>query len=513
MPSLLSQLTYTPTELSFGTSGLRGLVRDMTDLECYINTRGFINFLRTDQQLETGSAIYYAGDLRDSTPRISASVLAAIVDAGFTPRYCGLIPTPTLAYYAEQNNAPCVMVTGSHIPVDRNGIKFYKRDGEVLKSDENAIKTAVSIIRQEIYNHDTETSPFNSDGTLKNLSKLPDPDEEAANTYISRYRLAFSGHALKGKKVVLYEHSAVGRDILAIILKNLGANVVTVGRSEEFVAIDSENVTDENRAYFKQLAAENEGCFAIVSTDGDSDRPFVIDESGIFHRGDELGAVVAEWLGANFAVYPISSNDAVDKFLSMMGTPYQHTKIGSPYVIEAMRASTADRIAGWEVNGGFLLGTAITTNQGTLEPLQTRDSILPIVVALVASSEAEATVSKLFSALPDRYTHAGLIDNFPIETAEKIIATFSTNTPEVRKKLESFFSPEDGFSTIKELNTLDGIRIYFENGDIVHIRPSGNAPQLRAYSVAASQQRADEIIRLCLAEPSGILRLLGNTSA
>src|SRR5690606_538433 len=122
---------------------------------------------------------------------------------------------------------------------------------------------------------------------------------------------------------------------------------------------------------------EHPDTFAILSTDGDSDRPFVIDENGVFHRGDELGAVVAEWLGTDFAAYPISSNDAVDQFLSSLGTPYQHTKIGSPYVIAAMRDSSASHAVGWEVNGGFLLGSTIPTANGSLEPLPTRDAALP----------------------------------------------------------------------------------------------------------------------------------------
>lgn len=506
MSSLLSQLTYTPVELTFGTSGLRGLVTDMSDLECYINTRGFINFLRAEQQLEPGSVIYYAGDLRDSTPRITASVLAAIVDAGFAPAYCGLIPTPAIAYYALQHDAPCIMITGSHIPADRNGIKFYKRGGEILKNDEQAIKTAVAVIRQEIYNHAAEDSIFNTEGALKNPPKLPDPNTDATETYISRYRLAFSSTALAGKKVVLYQHSAVGRDILVTIFKNLGAEVIPVGRTDVFVPIDTENVTDKDKAYFKQLANEHPDIFAIISTDGDSDRPFVIDENGIFHRGDELGAIVAEWLGTDFAAYPISSSDAVDQFLTSLGTPYEHTKIGSPYVIAAMRDAKAERAVGWEVNGGFLLGNTIPTANGALEPLPTRDAALPIIAALVASSEAGASVSKLFSALPSRFTNAGLIDNFPAASSQKIVAAYGQDTPQVRQKLATYFTTTNGFGAIKEINALDGIRIYFDNGDIVHVRPSGNAPQLRAYSVADSQERADEIVRLCLAEPDGILR-------
>ena len=32
------------------------------------------------------------------------------------------------------------MVTGSHIPDDRNGLKFYSREGEITKADETAIR-------------------------------------------------------------------------------------------------------------------------------------------------------------------------------------------------------------------------------------------------------------------------------------------------------------------------------------------------------------------------------------
>jgi phosphomannomutase len=514
MASLVSQLQYTPRELNFGTSGLRALVSDMTDLECYINTRGFINFMRAEQQLETGTVIYLAGDLRESTPRITASVMAAIRDAGFTIHYCGLIPTPALAYYALQHAAPGIMVTGSHIPADRNGIKFYKLGGEVLKEDEAAIKTAVATIRQQLYDQAADVSAFDTNGMLRQPPQVPskyDIDSDPAETYITRYRLAFPSSALAGKKIVLYQHSAVGRDMYVTLLKNLGAKVITVGRSDTFVPIDTENITEEDRAYFKQLATEYSDAFAIVSTDGDSDRPFVIDERGVFHRGDELGAIVAEWLKADFAAYPISSSDAVDQFLTLLGTPFTHTKIGSPYVIQAMRQAHTARVVGWEVNGGFLLGTAITTTEGTLEPLPTRDAALPIIVALVAASQAGASISKLFSALPERYTGAGLLDNFPIETSKKLLVAFGEDTDKVREKLAKYFTAALGFAAIKEIDTMDGIRIYFENGDIAHIRPSGNAPQLRVYSVASTQERADDIIKKCLSQPSGILPLLAST--
>jgi len=58
------------------------------------------------------------------------------------------------------------------------------------------------------------------------------------------------------------------------------------------------------------------------------------------------------------------------------------------------------------------------------------------------------------------------------------------------------------------LNFLDGIRIWFANGDVAHVRPSGNADELRIYAVADTQERADQIVKLGVAEPNGILRRL-----
>jgi phosphomannomutase len=117
------------------------------------------------------------------------------------------------------------------------------------------------------------------------------------------------------------------------------------------------------------LAREHEGLFAIVSTDGDSDRPFVIDEHGVFHRGDVLGAVVARWLGADFAAFPVSSSDAVTQWLEAQSVGSQQTRIGSPYVISAMKAGAEagkQRVVGWEVNGGFLTGVELEVNGAKL---------------------------------------------------------------------------------------------------------------------------------------------------
>lgn len=474
---------------------------------------GFIEFLKNSEDTHEWQQIYLAGDLRESTPRIMRAVNRAISDSGFKTISCGLIPTPALANFSLKNQVPSIMVTGSHIPADRNGIKFYKSVGEILKSDEAGIQAAVAKVRADVYSVNSTKSMFDQSGCLKDEESIPDAVSRATELYRDRYINLFGAKPLEGKSIIFYQHSAVGRDILANLLEELGADVVREGRSDEFVSIDTENVTLGDRTYFRSLAMKYPENFAIISTDGDSDRPFVVDEDGIFHRGDELGAITAKWLNVDFAAIPVSSSDAVDTYLEENGIAYTHTRIGSPYVIsEMIRAieSGKERVVGWEVNGGFLVGSRLSVNSQMIEPLPTRDAFLPIVIALISAIEANKSVSAIFKQLPSRFTQAGIIDNFPQESSRSIVEKLSSDLTVVKAILSRYLNSKNGFDTIKSINTLDGVRVYFDNSDIIHIRPSGNAPQLRVYSVASTQARADEIVQFATDEKTRLLYKLAN---
>ena len=77
-----------------------------------------------------------------------------------------------------------------------------------------------------------------------------------------------------------------------------------------------------------------------------------------------------------------------------------------------------------------------------------------------------------------------------------------------RGDCEIFQQPRLGFGTVEKVDYTDGVRIYFSNGDVAHVRPSGNADELRIYAVADTQARADAIAQAGVTEPDGILRRL-----
>ena len=63
--------------------------------------------------------------------------------------------------------------------------------------------------------------------------------------------------------------------------------------------------------------------------------------------------------------------------------------------------------------------------------------------------------------------------------------------------LAQTLAPDSG--AVVATNKTDGLRVTFANGDIVHLRPSGNAPELRCYAEADSAARAKALCDGCLA--------------
>jgi phosphomannomutase len=492
----------------------------MTDLEVYVNVRGFLEYLLERREIYRGDPVCAAGDLRPSTERILGAVARAITDGGFRLDYLGRIPTPALIWSALSQRRASVMVTGSHIPFDRNGVKFARPTGEVMKVDEAGILAAVAGVRAWEYARKGSESPFADDGMLlpERARSLPEASAAGRESYVRRYLDFFPEDGLSGKRIVLYQHSAVGRDLLVGILRSLGADVLPMERSDSFIPIDTEDITDERLRELDRLASVAGDTIgdidAIVSTDGDSDRPLVVGiaQSGKvrFFGGDLLGILVADYLRADAVVVPVSANDAVDLWFAPRGVPVKKTRIGSPYVIEGMEEYLARggfrRIVGFEANGGFLTGSDLERDGQWLAALPTRDAVLPILAVLHLSVERNSSLPELFSELPLRFGKAGLIDGFAARASRAILKRFCSE--EAARELSSFFTPELGFGGIDRSDATDGIRLYFEGGDVAHIRPSGNAPQLRIYAVASTQERANEIVRLALAEPDGILRKL-----
>ena len=160
----------------FGTSGARGLVANMTNEVCYAYAAAFLKSV-----VGQAGAVVLGHDLRPSSPRIASACAQAFEDAGCAVIYAGALPTPALAAYGAHIGAPALIVTGSHIPFDRNGIKFYRAEVEITKADEQAMRTAEVDVPHNLA-----------------CAVLPNPDPRIQEFYVQRYVDFFGTGALDG---------------------------------------------------------------------------------------------------------------------------------------------------------------------------------------------------------------------------------------------------------------------------------------------------------------------------
>ncbi|MCL2261013.1 MAG: UTP--glucose-1-phosphate uridylyltransferase [Fibromonadales bacterium] len=446
--------------VTFGTSGARGLVSNMTDEVCFAYTLAFLQQTSDNPK----KIVAFGGDLRPSTPRILAACMEAAKSLGFKCEYHGFLPSPALALYGIKKGIPSVMVTGSHIPDNRNGIKFCSKFGEITKEDEVGIRSQNVEIPEAL-----------------TIGKLPRSVGKAIKMYKDYILNMFPKDSLQGTNIAFYQHSAVGRDIAVEILTELGANVTAVGRSEIFVPVDTEAIRKQDADFAKQHCAGNE-FFCMASTDGDSDRPLLSDENGNWFRGDALGILAAKALGIQAVAIPVSCNTAVEK--SGFFRQVLRTKIGSPFVIQGIKKlqEKYKTVAGFEANGGFLT-----------EGLTTRDALTPIIATIIESKKRNLKLSEFLAKLPPRYTASGLVKEFSPKLADKKLKELQDGSYDFFK---NDFAKIAGKPVL--VNTTDGYRMGFGNDNIIHLRKSGNAPEFRCYTESKTLLEAENLNYNCL---------------
>ncbi|MBV5301255.1 MAG: phosphomannomutase [Methylococcales bacterium] len=444
-------MTIKESSVRFGTSGVRGIVSDLSNDVCQLYVDAFLQKI-----VPMSKRIVLGCDLRDSSPRIVKACAGAIHARGMDVLFVGALPTPALAYFALTEKIPAVMVTGSHIPFNRNGIKFYTSVGEISKEDEVAITQTVTMNRMNFIGYDP----------LQNLTLL----SNAIALYKKRYVDFFPAYFLKGWRIGVYEHSSVARDFLSELLSEFGADVVSLGRTDAFVPIDTEAVSESDQALGQKWATE--------------------------YRLD-VGLLCAMYLNADSIVTPVNSTTSIERCNAF--SYVARTKIGSPYVIDEMKMCLKkglSRVVGFEANGGFLVGDPFVRHDQHLSSLPTRDAVLPMLALLAFAKEKGVKLSQLSTSLPQRFTASDRIQNFPNDSSRLLIAQLSSSNEAIQTLLGGMCGE------IITRNTTDGLRLTFDSDEIVHLRPSGNAPELRCYAEANSDCRANDLVKRILGDIS-----------
>ena len=113
--------------LRFGTDGVRGIANSELTVELVAALgRAAVRVLGNDEPFVVGR------DTRRSGPMLEAALVSGICAEGADVLLAGVLPTPAIAYLAQQHDAPAAVISASHNTYEDNGVKLFAAGGRKL---------------------------------------------------------------------------------------------------------------------------------------------------------------------------------------------------------------------------------------------------------------------------------------------------------------------------------------------------------------------------------------------
>ncbi len=436
----------------FGTNGIRGLVNKELTPEMAVKAGAAIGTFFGKKNLLIGY------DARTSGPMFSKAVTSGLTATGCNVFFAGMAPTPALQFAVKNHKMDGgVIITASHNPPEYNGIKVIWSDGiETSHEQETEIENIY-------FNEKVKFAEWNKLGATHELPGINDEYVEAIKKHVSLAKIAG-----KHFHVVIDAANSVGGLTAPILLRDLGCKLTSLnanidgtfpGRMPEPRPENLEELAQTVKAVGADLG---------VAFDGDADRSIFVDETGQIHMGDKTFAVVEkQFLIKNpnaQIVTPVSSSTLIKDTADAYKGEIVWTKVGSVTVSQKMKEIKAK--LGGEENGGIFYG-----------PHQAvRDGAMTTALILDIMAETGKKLSQLIAEQPQYFIEKGKVE-CPDEKKQKVL-------DKLQEQVKGL-----------NINTLDGVKIWFDDKSAILVRPSGTEPAYRMYAEAKTQQRATKLVQ------------------
>ena len=428
----------------FGTNGIRGVFGKDLSLDFLVNiSRSLAAYYKK-------GPILIGRDGRNSNNIMFNIVTAALNSDGLDTVDAGILPTPCLQYATKRNEFNGgIMITASHNPPEYNGLKPIANDGvELPRQDE-------SVVEQIFENKTFITSEI----VGQNFK-----EEMIIDRYIDDVLALVDVDRIKKRKfkVTMDLGNGVQALVAPLLAKKLGCTVISVNGTidGDFPGRGSEP-TPSNLSLMSFVAKETNSDIG-AAFDGDGDRSIFCDEKGIVSWGDKTGTLLAKYLILTKhpkakIVCPINTTHILTKVAQDNGSEIIHTKVGSVEVSREMVKQGA--IIGMEENGGFMYGVLN----------QVRDGALTTALMLDLMASEEKSLSAILSSLPKVYQYKSKFECSEMGLIQKVVDS-----------VKNHGSP-------MKIETLDGVKIWFDEESWLMLRPSGTEPLIRIYGESTDE--------------------------
>ncbi|MBS1849119.1 MAG: phosphoglucosamine mutase [Actinobacteria bacterium] len=354
--------------LRFGTDGVRGVANAALTPE-------FVTSLGRAAARGLGADICAIG--RDT--RVSGTMLVAALAAGLTAEGVdvvdlGVVPTPAVAYWAQQHGQPGAVISASHNPYPDNGVKFFAEGGRKLSDAAQAsIEAHLTELLEGGPNAVGDDPPVGDDvGVVRR-------DNDAGADYIDHLVDGKVGErGLEGALIVVDAANGAASAFAAKVFGRIGATVTVVNASPDGVNIN-EGCGSTHPEALQRAVVDRRARFGLA-LDGDADRLLAVDERGALVDGDALLAVFALDLAARgrlrgpAIVATVMSNLGLQRALARNGIDLVRCDVGDRNVLAELDARGLD--LGGEQSGHLIFADHATTGDGLLAGVLLADLIV-----------------------------------------------------------------------------------------------------------------------------------------
>jgi phosphomannomutase len=401
-----------------------------------------------------------ARDMRLEAPAMAARYADGIRDEGADVLDIGEAATEMLYFAVASRDLDGGLVcTASHNPREWTGAKLVSRGAVALSGD-----SGIGEVQQEAENE--PGAPVEPRGELR-TEDVGEPFRAATLRFIEPDRV-------RPMRVVLDGGNGMAGPMVGPILDGLPIDQVQTYWKPDGAFPDHEPnpLLEENRRFVIDRVL-SEGAELGIAWDGDADRCFFIDDTGLFVSGDFLTALLAESLlekdpGATI-LYDVRASRAVADTVERAGGIARVNRVGHAFFKGRMRDEGA--AFGGEVSGHYYFRDFHCADSGTIPAL--------LIVELL--SMREQRMSELLAPYRESYFISGEINSEVDDQDAKM--------EEIAER------HSDG-----EVSRLDGVSVDYEDWHF-NVRPSNTEPLLRLnleslVSEEDMERRRDEVLEL-----------------
>lgn len=385
----------------FGTDGIRGRVGEYPITADFMLKLGWAAGTVLTRHTKGKKRVLIGKDTRVSGYMFESALEAGLVAAGVDVDMLGPMPTPAIAYLTRTFRAAAgIVISASHNPVEDNGIKFFAADGYKLPDE-------VELEIEALMDEPLITNSSHHLGKARRLS-------DATGRYIEFCKGTLpAGFDLTGLKVVVDCANGATYHAGPRVFKELGAKTIAMGNAPNGFNIN-EKCGSTHMDGLQQAVVDEQADFG-VAFDGDGDRVLFVDGNGEVVDGDELIYIIAQHRRAKGNCRGVAgtqmSNMGLELALKDLGIPFERTKVGDRYVVEALKANSWE--LGGEASGHVLCSDLNSTGDGIVAALQ-------VVLALVESGSTLAELKTGMSKFPQTMINVRLSTKVDISNNQGI---------------------------------------------------------------------------------------------